>query len=268
MKKAHVGSWVLGGSLVILLSVCVYFAVMIVRTKAHRPLKEIPLVTPPIEKVSPRQAHPPAAVVPSVRMPGTDELLKQAQEGYRGTVPNLSKIVEDELKNLSLGKILFNIPEEMKVGIKERVEVRIARTIAQNLSEGLRGRGVPQTEKIRVGTFMKVRLMGDNFDIRTLSDEEQLVAGEGFTEWAWDVVPLKYGIQLLLLTVTVRIKIPNYCEERKDYPVFERKIRVKVNLIYSTKEFVRKNWQFIAGTIFSSGIIGWIIRKRRKSKKR
>ena len=172
----------------------------------------------------------------------------------------LSKVVEDELNNLDIGRILFNPPQEMKVGVKDRVEVRIAKTIAEDFIKGLRGRGIPQIEKIKVGTFMKVRLVGDNFDIKSLSHDEQAVEGEDFTQWEWDVTPLTSGIQSLLLSVTVRIKIFNDGEETKDYPVFERRIKVKVNLIHSTKKFIEKYWKWIATTIISSGIIGWVVK--------
>lgn len=191
-----------------------------------------------------------------------------AKEARPPALPDLSEIVEDELKKLSPGCILFNPSQEMKVGVKERVEVRIAKTITEDLTLGLKGRGIPQIEEIRVGTFMKVHLTGDNFDIKTLSHEEQPVIGEGFTQWDWDVIPLKSGIQFLLLTVTVRIKIPNYDEERKDYPVFERQIRVKVNLSYSINKFIKSYWQWIIGIMISSGIIRWIARKLRRLRKK
>ena len=174
--------------------------------------------------------------------------------------PDISEIIEDELKKLALGRILFNPSKEMKAAVLERIEVRIAKTIIGDLTMGLRGRGEPKIEEIRVGTSMKARLTGDNFDITSPSTENQLVAGTGFTHWEWDVTPLKRGIQRLLLTVTVRIKIPNYCEEEKDYPVFEREIKVKVNRIHSTKNFIISYWQWIVAMIVSSGIIGWIVK--------
>lgn len=190
------------------------------------------------------------------------------EEHLRAPPSPVTEIVENELKKLFPGQILFNVPQEMKVGIKERVEVRISKTIAEDLSKGLKGRGLPQIEEIRVNTLMGVRLNGDNFDIKALSHEEQIVAGEGFTQWDWDVMPLESGTQSLLLTVTVRIKIPNYAEERKDYPVFERKIKVKVNQIYSIKRFIKSYWQWFVSTIIGSGIIGWIVKKRRKLRKK
>jgi len=190
---------------------------------------------------------------------------------YEYREPELSEIVENELGKLTPGRILFNVPQEMKVGAKERVEVRIANNFTENLSTGLSGHGIPQIEEIKVNTLMGVRLNGDNFDIKALSHEEQIVTGDGFTQWDGDVTPLKSGIQRLLLSVTIRIKIPNYGEERKDYPVFERPIKVKVNPIYSFKNFMKSYLQWIVSTIIGSGIIGWIIKrivkKRRKGKR-
>lgn len=210
-------------------------------------------------------------IVPQMKMEAPMMRLPSRQKAIPPMVPapqDLSQIVEDEIRNLTPGRILFNPPEEMKVGVKERVEVRIVKNFTENLSIGLRGRGVPQIEEIKVNTLMGVRLNGDNFDInKTLSHEEQIVAGDGFTQWNWDVTPLKSGIQLLLLTVTVRIKILNYGEERKDYPVFERKIKVNVNPIYTTKKFIESYWQWIITAILIP-IIGWFVNNWRKSRKK
>ena len=76
---------------------------------------------------------------------------------------------------------------------------------------------------------MKVRLSGENFIVKDLSSEEQIVGRDGFKQQEWNVIPLKSGLQALLLLVTVRIKIPELGEEVKDYPVFKKEIRVRIN---------------------------------------
>ena len=179
----------------------------------------------------------------------------------------MAKLVENEIKKLSPGKILFNPPRKMKVGLKERVEVRIAKTIEEDLTAGLRGRGVVEIEGIQVATFMKVRLKGDNFDIKTLSHEEQIITEKGFTHWAWDVTPLKSGILDLLLTVTVRIKIPNYADEKKDIDIFKRQIKVKVNPPYAIRKFIENYWKWIiTAVLIPMGC--WILKKWRDTKKK
>lgn len=191
-----------------------------------------------------------------------EEVVEEVVE-EEAEVDELSEIVEAELRRLTPGLVLFNPPQEMKVGIKERVEVRITKTITEDLTEGLRGSGVPHIEEIRVNTLMGVRLNGDNFDIKALSHEEQVVVGKGFTQWDWDVVPLDSGDQLLSLVITVRIRIPNYGEERKDYPVLDRQIKVKVNPAYTIKNFIKSYWKWITGTILIPLIV-WVVKVVRK----
>jgi len=145
--------------------------------------------------------------------------------------PSLSEIIDEELKKLPIGQIVFNPPENMTVGKEERIEVRITQNLTENLTEGLIGLGVPQIEKIKVSTFMNVRLTGDNFDIdRLFIDEEQIVGSDEFTQWAWDVTPLKSGVQVLHLFVAVWIVI-DAAEGKRDYPVVDKQICVKVNHI-------------------------------------
>jgi len=174
--------------------------------------------------------------------------------------PSFQKIIEEELKKLSLGRILFNSPDVMKVGITERIEVRITQNITEDLTKGLKGRGVPVVEEIKVNTFMKVRLTGDNFDIQPRCHEEQIVRPEGYTQWSWDVKPLKHGNQVLHLSVTRRIKIPGDGEEKWDYPVMDRDIYVKVNPTYTIMRFIESYWQWMLVAI-ALPLIGKIIPK-------
>jgi len=174
--------------------------------------------------------------------------------------PSFQKIIEEELKKLSPGRILFNSPEVMKVGITERIEVRITQNITEDLTKGLKGRGVPVVEEIKVNTFMKVRLTGDNFDIQPRCHEKQIVRPEGYTQWSWDVKPLKHGNQVLHLSVTRRIKIPGDGEEKWDYPVMDRDIYVKVNPTYTIMRFIESYWQWMLVAI-ALPLIGKIIPK-------
>jgi len=164
---------------------------------------------------------------------------------------SFQELIDDELRKLSSGRILFNPPEEMKVGIEERVVVRLTKDITENLTEGLKGAGAPQIEPIEVGTFMRVTLTGDSFDINALSSEEQVVRPVGFTEWSWDVTPLKSGRQELHLTVTVRILIPGQDEQKIDWLVMDKQISVEVNPPYTFKRFIECYWQWIVATIIS-----------------
>lgn len=174
--------------------------------------------------------------------------------------PELSILVEEEFKRLPTGQVVFNPDPEMRVGIKERVEVRISKKPKEDLTRGLKGRGEPQIEKIIVGTFMKVYLTGDNFDIESHSSEEQIVPEEGFAQWLWDVIPLESGPQRLLLRVTVRIILPDL-EEQYDLPVLERDIEVEINRLWTIGHFFEIHWKWLIGAI--AGPIIYVLKKKR-----
>ena len=163
-------------------------------------------------------------------------------------------LVQNELNTLTQGLLAFNPPTTMTVGEVARVEVRIQSgplsvTTTRVLTEGLPGTGIATVEPISTYTFMKARLIGDSFDITPLTEAEQIVSGDGYTQWSWDVLPKEAGSRTLNLIVSVRIKIPGYADETKDFPVKAKAINVQVNFPYSAGQFIAGNWPLLAAII-------------------
>jgi hypothetical protein len=159
--------------------------------------------------------------------------------------------------NLPKGKLVYNPPPEMKLGTRERIEVRIARDLTKDLTKGLKSRGKPQEEEIKVGPKMTVHLEGnDAFNIKKLfANESRAMVGD-YTQWEWDVTPLKTGIQKLMLFINAKIELPKYQTNWIDFPVLEREIRIQVDYSYKIKNFLEVQWQWIIGTIIAlSGAI-------------
>jgi len=172
---------------------------------------------------------------------------------------SIDQLLQKEIDKLTLGTLLFNIPHVMRIGVRERIEVRIAKNFTEGINLNLKGRGVPELEQIKIGTFMKVRLSGESFEINKLNEEEQIILQDSYTEWAWDVLPTKTGEQFLHLHITIRVKIPNI-EEKKDYPVIDNKVQVQVNTLYSVKQFAIKYWKWLLTTIVIP-FIYWIVKE-------
>jgi hypothetical protein len=162
------------------------------------------------------------------------------------------------------GLLVFNPPEEMRQGDADRVEVGIARSAAlrQTLLEGLRGRGLPQFEAIETSSLMSVELKGgDAFKITSYSESEQAV--DLNARWEFDVLPVRSGVQTLVLCVCLRVPLAEFAElgsGRKSVPVLERAIRIRVNVPYSTRRFLTSNWQWLVATAvgLGGGIAAWI----------
>jgi hypothetical protein len=235
-----------------------------VMTASPGPPTSSPRVTPTVtQAVGPtatRGAPTEPAEVPTAETPPPAPTLSVADA------------VQAEFARLGTGRILYNPPEEMRVGEKERIEVRISMGTdgAVPLDQGLKGTGAPQVEVIPVSCFMKVRLAGEAFSILAFSSEEQVVPAQGYTEWAWDVTPDKSGEKNLLLTVTARVKLAGYADEQRDLTVIERVIRVRVNAGHSLGAFLKDNqgWIFPSVLVPVAAALGSWLLKRRKKRKR
>lgn len=189
----------------------------------------------------------------------------------KGQPTALAAIVNEELAKLPMGRILYVVPDMMKVGVVERVVARIEQQLSDEFFKGLERRGVEKVEEIKVGTFMAVRLTGpkEAFTVERTSSEEQVVAERGVTQWTWDVTPLAAGTHPLTMTAVVRIKIPGGGEERKDYEVFHKAIRVRVDPLGIARFLLRflfvDQWQWtMTALLGSGGLVWWVLARLRR----
>ena len=78
----------------------------------------------------------------------------------------LDLAVQHAITQLSPGEVVYNPPLRMKLGVEEPITVRVGRgTLESDLKQDLIGRGLPQIEKIKVGTFMRAELSGPDFRV-------------------------------------------------------------------------------------------------------
>lgn len=146
--------------------------------------------------------------------------------------------------------ILYNPPKQMRVGVTDRVEVRITREFSDELTEGLRGTGPPHTEPLCVGTIMRASLQGSAFDIGRIGSDVLRLPDEGFQEWRWNVTPVDSGEHQLAFVVSALSG-----ETLIDQKVFERRIDVEVNPAYSVSTWLTDNWQgLIAALVGIAGL--------------
>ncbi len=181
--------------------------------------------------------------------------------------PNPQAVVQGTLQGLTSGKMLFNPPAEMDQGEPARIELRITRNQGDDLSGGLQGKGTPQISSVKVSSSMSAHLSGDDFQIDSLNSEEQLIGGDTFTQWAWDVTPLGTGKHTLHLRVTARVSVDG-TEGQKDLPVVERDVNIRVNPGYLIGSFLKGYWEWVVTAILVPLVgIGWKVQADRKAKK-
>jgi hypothetical protein len=134
----------------------------------------------------------------------------------------------ENIEQLQAGWFVYNPPERMRVGESERIELRITRNIRVDLEKELKGTGSPITGRVITGILMKARLTGREFNVESLSEENQVISPEGLTQWEWEVTPQESGTHTLFLSVAVIILSDDFGRQTKSLPVLEHQVSVRV----------------------------------------
>jgi hypothetical protein len=165
----------------------------------------------------------------------------------------------------SEGRIVYKIPDIMKVRSTYKVLVRISKSkasvsIYDSLSGDIRTSKIPITENMEV-KLVDVSPKDDKaFDIEELDNAIQMVEnGDTYTEWSWGVTPIRVGSSNLKVVVSV---IHN--DSRKDV-VYEDAVKVERDIPVQTMFFIKKYWQVFLTSIIIPFTV-WFYKKRKKKK--
>ncbi|WP_341893949.1 hypothetical protein [Ferrovibrio terrae] len=170
-----------------------------------------------------------------------------------------------EAGRMTEGRIAYNPPAKMRVGVEEAITIRIGRDeVAQHLADRMAGRGQPITETIQVGDFMRVQLDGgEAFRITPDEPQDRAIPPGGMGEWLFRVLPLQAGEkQMLWLQVFVRVQTAGR-EELISQPVLRREITVEVNYWWDLLELWRAEWKWFLGGLGGvlAGIGGYLLKR-------
>lgn len=164
------------------------------------------------------------------------------------------------------GILSYSIPDKMIVGTEYVIRLRITKDKNVDIVSGDRGISINDEaiqsnifiESVKVEPVMSADLISDKdvFDItRTSSDIQNI--NDGYTEWSWIIIPLKSGENYLKLLIKVKSEGIN-----KDITVFDKKIKIKSDVVFSLKKFLNQYWQWLMSTIIIPIIIwGWKTKK-------
>jgi len=151
-------------------------------------------------------------------------------------------------KTSKRGSILYRIPTQMQLERETRCIVRIA-FLEEYLLENIELDADTKIQSIRIAEVMGVQLLDPNeqqaFSIRLLTEGEQFVDEDDYTEWIFNVKPLLEGIFSLMLKVTV-IEEKRGKERKRDI-VLEETIEIVTTTPVTDEPFKTADYQFQRG---------------------
>jgi hypothetical protein len=188
---------------------------------------------------------------------------------------DLNTVYARVVEQLPKGSALFNPPVEMRLGQVAVVEVRVVpmtedeieqdEEIRATLTSDLEGIDEVVVIPLRVSTVMSAKLTGAAFEIHALKEEHQIrTSDQLYLSWLWEVTPQQAGEQRLTLFLSVVVNAEGMGD--KTHTTSEvRTVQVSNNPIYSVRQFLGTNWEWVAtGLIFP--VLGWLWRKFRGTK--
>lgn len=173
--------------------------------------------------------------------------------------------LDSTLSHLQPGRVVTDVPREMKVAEAKRVTIRVSRDLKADITRGLRNAGVPNVEELeKVSPRMSAELSGSAFEIQPPGVKDQLVPDQGFAQWNWEVTPKKRGVHFLQVVVSVRLAVPGQPVEYRSVPVLDQPIQVEANIGY----WFGQNWPQVMSAIGGTTTIGGVVALIRKKIKR
>jgi hypothetical protein len=172
-----------------------------------------------------------------------------------------------------LGKLVYTIPDTMELKKWVTVSIRITKdsqmttTIDAKSNSSIAYNMTPsqienlEVKDMAIGTEMRAELQGlDNFDVKEITQKVQNIelSAKKYTEWIWEVKPLKEGELPLIISISITKNI-NGQELKKSIEVYRESIAV-----FAVEDY--RIWYGIIGSVFLlfSGYYYWLRRRRPK----
>ena len=140
------------------------------------------------------------------------------------------------------GRILYVVPDTMLVMKNYEIVIRISKSNSQTtISQNIQRKDKVKTEQIKTTSKMQVELIDpqkDCFNITSVNSSKQLVDST-YTEWKFNVQPIKSGTNRLDLVVSI------FLNEDLKQVSYSDEIFVKANPKAQIKDFWSTNWKWI-----------------------
>lgn len=177
---------------------------------------------------------------------------------------NNTKVVSNT-SNLSEGRVVYKIPEKMKIRSTYKVLVRISKSksvisIYDSLSEKVITSTLPVTQTMEVKLVDVSPSDRKSFEIVDGNNAVQIIDdGDTYTEWSWNVTPIRVGNSKLKIVISI-IRDGN----KKDV-VYEDSVEVEKDIQNQVKFFFESYWQWLLSTLAIPFIV-WFYKDRKEKK--
>ncbi len=197
------------------------------------------------------------------------EIVDTAEEELPDTIQEESEVAEEEepqpptrslseisgkidraIRESASSGIVFNTPQEMKIGESYTVEAEVSYALIEDLSKGLDG--------FRLGDQIGLILSGSGLDISEEGLDIKSIDKESPSTWQWEITSQTQGVKSLVLSVAIASETTILDDT---FPTYRRIIDVQPNMIHSiTSSYLIMTILIVLIIV----IVAWVLTRRVK----
>jgi len=201
----------------------------------------------------------------NIDMPSTRDAT--SSESSQKEKNNNFKAVDAAIKKLEEANIVFNTPKTLK--LDEVSEIQLVLGVAVPVAFLKNYMSVPgetDSATVKISQDVSARLTGAGFAITEVTESRQPITLDEITEWKWQIVPQREGMQRLHLSISAEIDV-NGTSMRKVVRTFDKDINIDIGAGEVVAKFFSTNWQWLFAAILVP-VFGWGMKKINKSRVR
>ncbi len=178
--------------------------------------------------------------------------------------PRLAALLaRDELEKLVAGRVVLDAPERIRAGATMRVEARLADNLRDDFIKSLKDLGMANPEAIAEASEVRANLSGDGFQVAAPAEDQKGLSAAA-PSWLWEVTPTRSGVQPLVLSLTVHVKVPGGGEEEKDLPAVSKQVAIEGGSPSRGGSVLAEGWLWVSViALLLAAITVWLTNRRR-----
>lgn len=184
---------------------------------------------------------------------GTDET-EATPEPVPPISEETSKSIESLIRKNASDGIVFIAPQQMQIGQTYKVEAQVTSDFVEAITKDL--------EDLWSENKIGLSLIGNTFDITSEpQDQSELKTLDeaASTNWQWQVVPERDGINSLILAVVINVNESDNNLARGEFATFQRVVDVKPSLIHS---ITSSYWIMGILILLIVAIVAWVLNRK------
>jgi hypothetical protein len=152
----------------------------------------------------------------------------------------LASQLPEVMSGLVLDRILFNPPPVLKIGRAVTFELGVYQNLKEEVMRRLLELSICRFSRDQVEVVLQSDLQVAGCKVLLKSAPQAAIDAAHYLGWEWEIMPEFSGLMLINLRLETSVRFAEYGEQKKCLLTLDREVRIKKNLFYELRRFLKK----------------------------